>query len=162
MAGHVLRYHPQVCRFVARVRAGEVGVVERVVARRFTQSGSPDPLWTLACHDVATLFAMDASDVVDVAQNGHNGMVALSLGLSSGVEARIEVSTKSAEPQRRTEVFGSAGTLCLDELATEADALRCELDHFASCVRERVEPRTSFADARSVVATLERADEALA
>jgi predicted dehydrogenase len=160
MVGHVLRFHPLVCDFVDDVRGGSVGRVRKVHARRFTQSGSPDALWTLGPHDLANLRAIDDSDVVSLQKNGHNGCVALTLQLASGLEASIEISTQAEHAERTTVVVGSAGTANLDELrdGQKADALARELEHFANCVQRRLEPRTSFADARWVVATLERAD----
>ena len=163
MVGHVLRFHPLVCDFVERIRGGAVGRPQQFHARRFTSSGSPDPLWTLGPHDLSTLRAIDDSEVIDVQRHRLSGAGdALSLELASGLSARLEVSTTAAFGQRRTVVEGSTGRIELDELHPGAEAVRADpqkhqLDHFVDCVEQRSEPRTSFRHARFVVDILERA-----
>ena len=164
MVGHVLRFHPLVCDLVQRVKRGDIGTPTKLSARRFTCSGSPDPLWTLGPHDLVTLRAMDDSVVDEVALEGSNGSVAMALRFASGLHATIEVSTNATRAERVTVVKGSDGVARIDELAddSEADPLSRQLDHFAQCVAERRQPITSFEHARWVVDTLARADAALA
>lgn len=187
MVGHVLRYHAAVVRVVELVQSGKVGVVHRVEGRRWTQSGSADPLWTLGPHDLSTLHAIDGSAVRDVSAQlgvltqpspGTDPPVTLEIRLESGLEACFELSTAASRPDRRLTVSGSGGQLELDELdpssplsfvpsSSAADRraielepvepLAEELSHLAQCLKSRSEPRTSLKEAAWVVAQLERA-----
>ncbi|MBW2459758.1 MAG: Gfo/Idh/MocA family oxidoreductase [Deltaproteobacteria bacterium] len=187
MVGHVLRYHPCYERLIALVRGGVLGQLRHLGCIRLTQSGSPDPLWTLAPHDLATLVALDSSDVdtLDLETNATHGdetVTKLHVRLESGVTAALTLSTTAKHPERLTRAEGEDGTLGFDELdprgavnfappGGEPQALPCEvsetchpsdalcreLDHFAECVWRRVAPRTSFAHALKVVDIIERA-----
>ena len=165
MVGHILRFHPAVTDFVRAVAAGGVGRPREVIARRHTQSRSPDPLWALGPHDLATLHAIDPSPVVELDAVERHGGVALTLTLASALVARLDLSTCAPAPKRTTVVRGTEGLLSLDELDCSlgvVDPLRRELDHFVACVRDRVTPLTSMAEAHWVVAALERGTAQLA
>ena len=185
MVGHVLRYHPAVERLVELVGAGAIGPVERLSGRRFTSSGSADPLWTLGPHDLSTLHALDASEarrVVSgtrrVALGGHTVQTTtLDVELTSGATARFALSTTAPTGERRLVVRGRHGYAVLDELEAggslrlaesrdalarplplpKGDPLGRELAEFAACIAARREPRTSFAGAVWTVAVLEQA-----
>jgi predicted dehydrogenase len=161
MVGHVLRFDSRVSDFVSALRGGAVGELRELRAQRLTTSGSPDPLWTLAPHDLATLFAIDPSEVEHVAMtDGPHGHV-LTLRLASGLKASVEVATTATHSRRQTRVRGTDGLLVLDEMGTptKVDALTCELDHFVDCVETRRRPRTCFAEGLAVVDVLARASQ---
>ena len=158
MVGHILRFDRRVERFVAAARSGHVGPLREIRARRFTRSGSPNALWTLAPHDVATLLAIDDGPVVDVTASLLDGATRLALGFASGLTATIDVSTHADAPCRQTRARGGDGLIVLDELRPPgADPLACELDHFVDAVVTRRPPRTNFAEGLAVVSILERA-----
>ncbi|MBW2528512.1 MAG: Gfo/Idh/MocA family oxidoreductase [Deltaproteobacteria bacterium] len=188
MVGHVLRYHPAVVALADLVRRGAIGAVRRVEGRRWTQSGSAAPLWTLGPHDLSTLHALDPSAATRVEArfqqlrgDAAKRPVAIEVGLESGVEACFELSTAASAPARRLTVIGSDGRLEIDELRSDRplslaegrngdpvhvevapqEPLQAELDHLAQCVRDRREPRTSFEEGRWVVEQLERAQRML-
>ncbi|MEZ4441038.1 MAG: Gfo/Idh/MocA family oxidoreductase [Polyangiaceae bacterium] len=163
MVGHVLRFDPRVLAFVAALRAGHVGELRHIRAERFTQSGSPDPLWTLAPHDVATLHAIDPSPVVAVQTHDLARPTTLGLTFASGLQAEIAVATQGDHPRRQMRARGTDGLLVLDELRSQEQgptALQRELDHFARCVHEGNEPLTSFREGLAVVTVLEAAARA--
>jgi predicted dehydrogenase len=183
----VLCYHPCYERLVALVRGGVVGALRHLECCRLTQSGSPDPLWTLAPHDLSTLLALDVSRVEtlavdEAAKLGDETVTKLDLVLESGVTASLTLSTTTKRPQRSTKARGVDGMLGFDELDERGavsfavpggepqtlpcevadschpqDALTRELDHFVECVWRRVAPRTSFAHALRVVEVIEQA-----
>ncbi len=192
MVGHVLRYHPCYERLIALIRGGVVGSLRHLECCRLTQSGSPDPLWTLAPHDLATLVALDGSPVRKLALEptatlDDQPVTHLDLELESGVTASLTLSTTAKRPRRIVKAEGAEGTLGIDELderpsvtfappGGEPQALPCEvadscypqdalsreLDHFVECVWRRVAPRTSFAHALEVVDIIERAQASTA
>ncbi|MCC6526168.1 MAG: Gfo/Idh/MocA family oxidoreductase [Polyangiaceae bacterium] len=188
MAGHVLRYHPGFERLIELGRSGALGRLRGLWARRLTRSGSTSPLWTLAPHDLATLHALDPSVVrrVELARCASGpaeptAPIELRVELASGLEATLVLSTDAAVAERLTRLTGSEGAAWLDELALDApllcaaatggptrpvavergEPLLRELEPFASSVRYRTEPRTSFAEALFTVDVLERAERAL-
>jgi predicted dehydrogenase len=177
MVGHVLRYHPAVERLVALIGAGAVGALREITFVRCTQSGSPDPLWTLAPHDLATLHAIDPAPPRAIEAHHRASAVHLDLELASGLRVSLTAST-TADPRRLTLAVGTRGHLAFDELAgtlslalcsapprtlplTATGPLDLELDHFARCIRDRRPPRTSFDESARIIDTLERAHELL-
>lgn len=160
MVGHVLRYHPAVERIIDLSRTGAVGTIDHLRFRRFTSSGTRHPLWALAPHDIATLYAIDDSPLENVTARW-NDAIEIDIRLASGTSANLCVTTTAAMPLRQTRVIGSDGSLFLDELVAFEDALRRELDHFVDCVRSRKTPRTSFDDSVRIVETLELAEARL-
>jgi predicted dehydrogenase len=177
-------------RLIEMVHRGAIGQVRRVSGRRWTQSGSVDPLWTLGPHDLSTLHAIDSAAPQAVAARTEgttpgaastDRSVVLDLVLATGLEARFELSTTADRGERWLTVAGDHGQLHIDELASASalvwsdptgdgqprrielatvEPLRAELDHLAQCVLSRREPRTSFAEATWVVQQLERAQSA--
>jgi predicted dehydrogenase len=180
MVGHLMRFHPAHARLGALVREGAVGALRGFSSRRVTESRSPEPLWTLLPHDLATMHALDASPVVEIRAAACLGGVRVKLGLASGLAATLFASTHGVTATRYLRATGTDGTVELDELAPggarlmarrgdgrgttlalPADPLRLELEHFAACVTERRIPETCFAEALFVVETLERCHRAL-
>lgn len=125
MVGHILRYHPAVEQLIALVRGGAVGPVRELCSWRRTGSHSPDPLWTLAPHDLSTLHALDGSAVAQLTaaadrRSDDPGAVRLSLTLASGLQASLELSTTAPRPERRLIVRGDSGLIAVDELAPDS------------------------------------------
>jgi len=160
MVGHVLRYHPAVERIVDLSRTGAIGAIDHLRFRRFTSSGTRHPLWALAPHDIATLYAIDESPLESVTARWDHA-IEIDITLASGTSANLCVTTTAATPMRQLRITGSDGSLFLDELACEHDALRRELDHFVDCVRHRRTPRTPFDESVRIVETLELVEACL-
>ncbi|MSP25870.1 MAG: Gfo/Idh/MocA family oxidoreductase [Myxococcales bacterium] len=163
MVGHVLRFHAATLELVRSCHAGELGTLQRISAVRATQSGSPDALWTLGPHELATLTALDPSRVVslDAARDGDSTVARLAL--ASGLSARFSWSTRALAPLRRTVIHGTRGTATLDELdpLSGSDPLDAELDAFADAIATRTRPRADFVEGARVVQLLERIERAL-
>jgi len=128
MVGHILRYHPAVEQLIALVRGGAVGRVRELSSCRRTSSRSPDPLWTLAPHDLATLHAIDGSAIARLAaerdrSGGDPAAVRLRLTLASRLRASLEISTAAPRPARRVVVRGDGGFIAVDELAPDSNQL---------------------------------------
>jgi len=156
MVGHLLRFHPAIARVVESV-AGRTPLTVR--SRRLTGSGSPNPLWTLAPHDLSILLALDNSPVVSVAAR-RGRCIEVELELASGTLFSLEAST-TANPERTLQVTHGSTIHVVNELAEKANPLGLQLAHFAACVRQRSTPRTSFAAAARVVELLERIEQAM-
>jgi len=155
MVGHVLRFHPAYEALLQLVRQRVIGEPITLDARRLTGSRSPSALWALAPHDLATLHAIDPSDVVDLAARpaaprpslaadavGARA-VELELRLRSGLSAHLLLSTAAAAPARGLVLTGSRRRVVVDELggdrflwheATDAN----ETDAAASAPTERL------------------------
>jgi predicted dehydrogenase len=128
MVGHVLRFHPAYERAQRFVEQGALGTPISFHARRLTGSRSPSALWALAPHDLATLHAIDPSEVVELTVRpalasaalgadavGERG-VELELRLRSGLTAHLLVATAATVPARGIVLVGSRQRVVVDEL----------------------------------------------
>ena len=151
--GNLLRFHPAVQQ-VVQAASGQSPL--KIQTRRFSQSGRPNPLWTLAPHDLDTLLALDSSEVCNIKVTTRPWLE-LHLELVSGTQAEMQFST-SKTPERSLWVKSPNATYRADELASPADPLSEQLSHFAQCVRDGKQPRNDFQSGARVVQLLEKID----
>ena len=178
MVGHLLRYHPAYEALVERAQQGAIGKLRRVVARRVSTSRSSEVLSRLAPHDLATIYALDGSRLLNCEARQNHDEVEVSLQLASGLRAQLTLSTHGRERERQFCVIGDSGELMVDELdevtplrfvheagraqapvpyaADKRDPLRRQLDHFIHCILTRKPPRTDLAEARWTVSAIQQ------
>ena len=180
MVGHLLRYHPSVCRLVDLAASGALGPLRRFESSRLSVAGdrSASAIWTLGPHDFSVLRAIDPSPMRKLtARVGPSGdPVAIEAELTSGLEVSIALSRVAPTKERRLKLIGAARTAELDDVNTpdcvlvdgEAqvvawhEPLAAEIDHFLRCAIDRSRPRTSFDEGADVVRALSAAEESAA
>jgi predicted dehydrogenase len=177
MVGHLLRYHPTVCRLVDLASSGALGPLRRFEARRLSVAGdrSASAIWTLGPHDFSVLRAIDPSPPKRLSTRmGPSGdPIAIEAELASGLEVSITLSRVSASKERHLRVIGAAHAAEIDDVAAPDrvlvdgepqivawhEPLANEIDHFLRCVIDRSRPRTSFEEGVDVVRALFDAEE---
>ena len=179
MVGHLLRYHPAYEALIERARQGTIGKLRRVAVRRVSTSRSREVLSRLAPHDLATLYALDGSQLIHCEARQHQHEVHVSLRLASGLRAQLVLSTHGSCRQRQFCLVGDSGELMVDELdavtplrfvhdavaapapvpflSDGRDPLTRQLDHFIHCIMTRARPRTDANEARWTVSAIQQA-----
>lgn len=172
MTGHILRFHPAFVALSEIVRAGGLGRLRRIEARRKGQGklfAQVDVLWDLAPHDLAMLLCLTGrrpdvlrgrrarvcSELADIAE--------IDLDFDDGPVARLELSRVHPVRERRLEVAGTQGTAVFDDLAPwprkltlarpgaapqpvplpQTMPLDAQTAHFFGCIRDGTAPLAS-------------------
>jgi predicted dehydrogenase len=195
MVGHVYVYHPVVRRLAELLSAGDLGDLVCVASERGNPTGTPadgSVLWNLAPHDmsiVVHLLGGDARRVSartpEVAREGGEELVFLTIELASGALVEIQVSWIAPTKTRRMTFTGSAAIAVFDELAAEPlevfarrngepperlaipppaaiEPLHAQWEELVSAVREGREPVTGARHALAVQRLAEAATRSLA
>lgn len=126
MVDHLLQYNLHHRRLLQLIRTGFVGEVTRVRMSRMnfgTVRTEENVLWSFTPHDVSILLAICANQepatVACVGQKvvscGIDDYVDMSLRFSDGVQAQIEATWMHPLKERRLVVYGTKGTLILNE-----------------------------------------------
>ncbi|MFO0761297.1 MAG: Gfo/Idh/MocA family oxidoreductase [Byssovorax sp.] len=191
MVGHLLRYHPAVVRLLDLCASGALGELLRFEAARLSVGGdrSAHCLWTLGPHDLSVLHALDPSPIAGLTASSPPGgdLCRVSLDLTSGLGASIELSRAHPSKERKITVIGTRGAAVFDDVRAPdrvllgavrgthgesafepgaaspvpwAEPLALEIAHFFDCITTRRAPLTSFDTAVPIVRALCRAEEA--
>ncbi len=130
MVGHIERFNPAVTELKARVRAGELGRVLQVHARRV----GPFPervrdvgvVLDLAPHDIDVMRFITGSEVARVQaeteqriNTEHEDMLSGLLRFANGVTGVLDINWLTPTKIRELSVLGSRGMFVVDELARE-------------------------------------------
>lgn len=185
MVGHLLRYHPAICRLLDEVRRGTVGRLRSLRSSRRSPPGRPsdvDALWALGPHDVSLLLALDPSPLASISATLSGDEAEVQARTASGLAVHFSLSRAHPAKERRLVVLGHEAALLFDDLRPDApltlhrvtaglidpqaeplptaqgEPLALEFAHFLDCVVTRSPPLTPLADGLRVVRWLEAAD----
>lgn len=147
-------------------------------------------LWTLGPHDLSMIdYLMQRRSPCDVSARGYSAsrgaaddVVFLTLRYRSGELAHVRLSRLSARKERRLTLVSGNEVSEFDELAAQPlaryrsrplaplestpaadrEPLRLQLEHFVTCIRDRLEPWTDLASAVRITAVLDAARRSIA
>lgn len=133
MVDHLLQYSLQHRRLLQLVRTGFVGEVTRVRMSRMnfgTVRTEENVLWSFTPHDVSILLSIcgdqTPATVACVGQKvvscGIDDYVDISVRFADGVQAQIEASWMHPLKERRLIVYGTKGSLILNEAMPDTNA----------------------------------------
>lgn len=127
--GHTFEYSPAVDRIRELIRAGELGRLQYVMARRLSLGSlrqDVDALWNLAPHDISILTHVLGSPPRRVAaqgatylQKGIADLVLLELEFPGGVLAQVQVSWLFPTKIREMIFVGSRRMLIYDDVSAD-------------------------------------------
>jgi UDP-2-acetamido-3-amino-2,3-dideoxy-glucuronate N-acetyltransferase len=127
MVGHILRYHPAVCRLKEMVDAGELGRVEYIYSNRLSIGKlrtEENILWSFAPHDVSVVLGLLGEMPVaascqggDYLSRGVSDVTVSQFLFSGGVRAHIFVSWLHPFKEQRLVVVGSDKMAVFDDTA---------------------------------------------
>ena len=125
MVGHLMRHHPAFAALLDLVRAGRLGALSYIHARRLNLGRirrEEDILWSFAPHDVSMILALAGATPGHV---GAQGVAALNpdvadvtttqLAFPGGLRAEIHVSWLNPFKEQRLVVVGERGMAVLDD-----------------------------------------------
>lgn len=125
MVGHLMRHHPAFAALLDLVRAGRLGALSYIHARRLNLGRirrEEDILWSFAPHDVSMILALAGAPPGHVAAHGVavlNPEVAdvttTQLAFPGGLRAEIHVSWLNPFKEQRLVVVGERGMAVLDD-----------------------------------------------
>lgn len=134
MVGHLLRYHPHVLKLIELVRAGAIGQVRRIFARRQSPGrlrSEEDVLWSFAPHDISLILAIMGEMPKRVWAEGSAilipsvlDMATIHMKFANSVAARVHVSWLNPYKEQKLTVVGSTATAIFDDRADWTDKLQ--------------------------------------
>ncbi len=150
MVGHLLQYHPGVCRLQELVAEGAFGKVFRITSNRMNLGKvrtEENAFWSLAPHDISVILSLlPEARPVSVRcmaeaylREGVADCCLCSIEFSNGVRAQIQVSWLHPFKEHRLSLIGEAAMAVLDDTQDWPDKLTLRRDYFASKV---VEPQS--------------------
>jgi UDP-2-acetamido-3-amino-2,3-dideoxy-glucuronate N-acetyltransferase len=130
MAGHLLKFHPAVCRLKELVSSGALGQIEYIYSNRLNLGKvrrEENALWSFAPHDISViLWLLNNEMPIQVSATGGTYLQAniadvtvSNLLFDHGVRAHIFVSWLHPYKEQKLVVIGSEAMACFDDVAKE-------------------------------------------
>jgi predicted dehydrogenase len=129
MVGHLLLYHPGVRKMLEIVRAGELGEIRYVTAKRVnlgTVRRDENALWSLAPHDLSVVQEILGEGPLTVSARGAaylrpgiEDVVFLTLRYPGDRLAHVHVSWLDPHKERRMTLVGSQKMLSFDDMEVQ-------------------------------------------
>ena len=126
MVGHVLEYHPAICRIHGLVQEGELGRVQYVYSNRLNLGKlrtEENILWSFAPHDVAIILRLVGAMPIQVSACGGNYITAniadvsvSNLLFENGARAHVFVSWLHPFKEQRLVVVGDKRMAMYDDI----------------------------------------------
>lgn len=134
MVGHLLQYHPAFVTLLARVRAGDLGVLRTAYSHRLSLGKTrleENVLWSFAPHDVSMLLALFDAEPVRVSGAGGAFLTPgvedeyrLDMTFADGARAHVFASWMHPFKEHRLVVTGDKAMAVFEDSAKEGDKLR--------------------------------------
>lgn len=129
MVGHLLEYHPAVCRLVELVRSGELGKIHYIISNRLNLGKirtEENALWSFAPHDIAVILRLTGAMPFEVVATGGSyvspniaDVTVTQLLFDNGVRSHVFVSWLHPFKEQRLVVVGSKRMASFDDVAKE-------------------------------------------
>ncbi len=127
MVGHLLNYHPAVCKIKEMVQRGDLGRIYHLSFNRMnfgSVGAETSALWAFAPHDISLLLSMTKGHELEVLSCRHKSFFSkdfvdqswLHFEFSKDLSADIQVGWASPIPQRNFTVIGTGGMVVFDDL----------------------------------------------
>jgi UDP-N-acetylglucosamine 3-dehydrogenase len=174
MVGHIERFNPAVEKLKELIEKGVLGEIISISAKRVgpqnTRIMDVGIILDLATHDIDVmcyLYSAQVKSVYVVAGStfhNHEDHAVITLRFNNGSSGIIETNWLTPHKMRKLTAIGSKGIAELDyqevslklydwEWTKEAkiekeEPLKCELEHFVSCVKHNIEPKVGLKEGK--------------
>jgi UDP-2-acetamido-3-amino-2,3-dideoxy-glucuronate N-acetyltransferase len=133
MVGHLLRYHPAVVTLIDAVKAGRLGSIRHLNARRLgfgKLRTEEDVLWSFSPHDLSVILAVVEEMPTHVMVEGASvlrgtgvDIATIHLRFPRGVSASVLVSWLNPFKEQKFSIIGSEAHAVFDDMAQWPDKL---------------------------------------
>lgn len=148
MVGHLLQYHPAICRLQEMVQTGTFGKLYRITSHRLNLGkvrSEENAFWSLAPHDTSVILSLVASarplSVQSIAETYLQEKISdcslTSIQFSGGVNAEIQVSWLHPFKEQKLCVIGEKAMAVFDDTEDWRSKLTLRRNYFES---PQVEP----------------------
>ncbi len=134
MVGHLLHYHPCFAKLTELVKAGELGDIHHIHARRFNIGKfreDENVLWDLGPHDVSMILAITGCDPISIEARSSNYLLpkvsdfaSLYLTFPGNINAEINLSWLAPAKEHRFIVVGNKAMAVFDDTLDWDEKLR--------------------------------------
>ncbi|HEY1576213.1 MAG TPA: Gfo/Idh/MocA family oxidoreductase [Terracidiphilus sp.] len=129
MVGHILQYHPAICKLKELITSGDLGRIEYIYSNRLNIGkirSEENILWSFAPHDISILLFLLGEEPQSVTCEGgdylNQGVADVTLSqftFANGVRAHIFVSWLHPFKEQRLVVVGSEKMAVMDDTADD-------------------------------------------
>jgi predicted dehydrogenase len=129
MVGHLLEYHPAVCRLKSLIDSGELGEVLCIYGNRQnlgTIRKDENALWSLGVHDLSVILHLIGEEPSEAYAHGNaflnpgvEDVVFCYLRFPSGIVAHLHLSWLDPHKERRLTVVGARRMATFDDMQLE-------------------------------------------
>jgi UDP-2-acetamido-3-amino-2,3-dideoxy-glucuronate N-acetyltransferase len=129
MVGHILQYHPAVCKLKDMISKGELGQIRYVYSNRLNIGKlrtEENILWSFAPHDISVILMLLDEEPVrvsafggDYLNSGINDVTLTTLEFKNGVKGHIFVSWLHPYKEQKLIVVGSKAMAVFDDVSKE-------------------------------------------
>jgi UDP-2-acetamido-3-amino-2,3-dideoxy-glucuronate N-acetyltransferase len=126
MVGHLLQYHPYICKMLEMIRSGSIGKLQYITSNRLNLGKirrEENALWSFAPHDLSAILAIAGDQLPEQVRcvggawltSGIADTTLTSLRFSGGLRAHVYVSWLNPFKEQKLTVVGSDGMIVLDD-----------------------------------------------
>jgi UDP-2-acetamido-3-amino-2,3-dideoxy-glucuronate N-acetyltransferase len=126
MVGHLLQYHPYICKMLEMIKSGSVGKLQYITSNRLNLGKirrEENSLWSFAPHDLSAILAIAGDQLPEQVRcvggawltNGIADTTLTTLRFSGGLRAHVYVSWLNPFKEQKLTVVGSGGMFVLDD-----------------------------------------------
>ena len=126
MVGHLLRYHPYICKMLEIIKSGSIGKLQYITSNRLNFGKirrEENALWSFAPHDLSAILAIAGDQLPEQVRcvggawltSGIADTTLTSLRFSGGLRAHVYVSWLNPFKEQKLTVVGSDGMIVLDD-----------------------------------------------
>jgi UDP-2-acetamido-3-amino-2,3-dideoxy-glucuronate N-acetyltransferase len=126
MVGHLLQYHPYICKMLEMIRSGSIGRLQYITSNRLNLGKirrEENALWSFAPHDLSAILAIAGDQLPEQVRcvggawltSGIADTTLTSLRFSGGLRAHVYVSWLNPFKEQKLTVVGSDGMIVLDD-----------------------------------------------
>ena len=142
MVGHLLQYHPAVCRLQELMRDGVFGKLYRITSNRLNLGKvrtEENALWSLAPHDISVVLSLVGKAAPTSVSAFHKSYLnrgiadcsLVDIEFTGGINAQIQVSWLHPFKEQKLSIIGDAAMAVFDDTLDWSSKLVLRRDYFS-------------------------------
>ena len=126
MVGHLLQYHPYICKMLEMIKSGSIGKLQYITSNRLNLGKirrEENALWSFAPHDLSVILAIAGDQFPEQVRcvggawltSGIADTTLTTLRFNDGLRAHVYVSWLNPFKEQKLTVVGSGGMIVIDD-----------------------------------------------